>query len=269
MPRSYPESITVPVTMPRNLHPAAERVRRMAAEQSARERSRAPYGNDPRRSVYEARVAKESVDRAVRILHALYVEAQRRSWQVVLPNASSSDSRSEHRTLICVGRESCAVRIVEVAKATKRPSRSTWSGREATVLVPMGLLRVELDEYLLKQRSWSDGPKMRVEDKLGAVLASIEEHCALSAERTTLRREDEAAAAVRREHAQIAQARSQALMAAMERWETAKRLLAFAEAARSANADPEWVAFAVERARNLDPLVNGSRLPPFNHDGRP
>lgn len=157
----------------------------------------------------------------------------------------------------------------------KRPSRTAaWHSyalpfQDRYVWTPTGELRFTLDEYpgMPVRKSWSDGKRQRLEDKLPQILDGLQEMAAAfaikKAKDAAWKREQEEEAARRLVRARAAEAervRRKRLTTALVRWERAERLRRFCGAVERSEAGcsrQDWLAWARAQAELLDPISQG------------
>lgn len=203
------------------------------------------YSRDLRRGLD---VSRPSLGRALRILHALITEAERRGY-----GAHLDDRKGDPRVCITVKGHQFVISIREKD----------------------GVLRVVLPSEYSGRRLWSDGIRAAVEDKLGDVLANIEAR-AEEAEQRRLEREREEAERRRAWEQEMERARerfAENQRAAFIRdqvaaWRLADEIRSFCLAARNSGAgtgdsrDAEtWLSWAVKYADEIDPLSRALTAP--------
>ncbi|GIJ51657.1 hypothetical protein Val02_85430 [Virgisporangium aliadipatigenens] len=246
-------------------------------------------------------ISKPVVSRAVRLVHALVVEAERRGHEVGLapdpvPYGGYSSGRrwsgtNDGHITVTIGGHAQAVRVIEVGM----PSRRHWEqqnylgrGSYSASNTGTGVLRFELTGYGGREGRtcrWADGKRTTLEDKLPDVLAEIETRAAEDAHRARQRQEAEAEAQRRLERAQRREAqkrlekhRAEVLHDQVKRWERAARTRAYVAAmrteieTRAAALDTgngggevarawEWLAWAEQHVDDIDPLTQPLALP--------
>ena len=226
--------------------------------------------------------------RALRILDAIAKAASARGYTVALPNAESGYRRPKGHLVVTIGRHPNALIVDELnnrvpheptKQELQRAERYSWATLPTHDRVRSGRLRIKLERgWHIRQDSFSDTKTINLEDRLPQVLQELELRAA-AAEEQEHRRERERQERKRRwERARdgaIAQARehhrAQVLAEQVGRWHDAQRLDAYLHAmqARVADLDPceqqaarEWLAWAQQHRKRLDPLGQPLRLPP-------
>lgn len=228
-----------------------------------------PYGAD----CLDIGVTRDSIDRALRIMHAFLSACAARDWTVTL----SKDGNPS--TSVTVRGESIAVRLVEqvrreerkLTNPPRRPHEYAPPPYPRNEYFPTGKLTFRIDEqYLAAPRStWSDGERQRVEDCLNDVMVGL----VAAAEAKRVQRERFEAAQRQREIEELERAerarqreleerRFKQLLRDSDDWDLAVRLRAFADSAEARGKDmsPDsedlalWVAWVRRHADALDPL---------------
>lgn len=229
-----------------------------------------PYGA----GCLDIAVARDSIDRALRIMHAFLSTCSARNWAVTF----SKDGALGTSVAVCG--ESLAVRLVEqVRREERKPTNPPRRPHEYAPppypryeYFPTGKLTFRIaEQYLAAPRStWSDGERQRVEDCLNDVMVGL----VAAAEAKRVQREEFEAAQRQREveaaeraererQRELEERRFKQLLHDGDDWDLATRLRTFADAAetRGKEAAPDseslavWVAWVREQADALDPLL--------------
>ncbi|MFB9415525.1 hypothetical protein [Dactylosporangium matsuzakiense] len=235
-------------------------------------------------------VSRQHLPRALRLLHALVTEAERRGHTVAAapPPATShgysrwTGANNGHIT-ISVDGHSTALRILEEGM----PSRAHWDrthyrGPAYSTNSGTGRLRIECTAYTGREgraSRWSDGQRQRLADKLPAVLAEVEIRAAEDAHRAAeharqeaeqRRRRDQAVADARDRYRDAARGRQ--LLDQAHRWQLAQQARTYLNAVRATvaaqpsghgpdTATEAWLTWAQEYIEALDPLHDGFTAP--------
>lgn len=221
-------------------------------------------------------VSAENTPRALRILHAVLTEAERRGHEV----GWSQDPAVGVE--VRIGGDAYGVTLSE-----EHVRRDVWPSdheletgwvyawqrvRPRSELAPSGLVAsVSGGRHLHGlQRRWADRKRWVVEDQLGEVLATIE-HLAAESQRRREAAEQQRQDRQRAwdEAMQIARARFQhdqrveALLEQIRAWQRAVSIRDYCHAAEhAAEADTKWLACAREYADTIDPITTGAVAPP-------
>ena len=245
------------------------------------------------RSGHRHHISEDHLNRAMLILHALTVEAERRGYHVAL--VPEPDSRHAQRWVgrhggqlsITIGEHTQPLKILEVVTPAATSPPDTGQPHESDP--PTGRLRIELTGYSNDGQvsRWSDTQRTPLDNRLPNVLAEIEIRCAHDAHREKERQDQDqeqrrltelavAEATARHQHTH----RVQHLQDQMERWELVTRGQAFVAAARDQiaarrlaadpttsggddiEADERWLSWAEEYLTNIDPLRASLAAPP-------
>jgi hypothetical protein len=243
-------------------------------------------------------VSTAHLPRALRILHALVTEAERRDHQVSLVEDRTEPwerhrwaaSRDGHVVITVAGHPQ-PLRLLEIGM----PSRSAWNAthhyrQRDTYFTNTGTgrLRLEMAGYGGREGRvfrWSDTARTPLEDKLPAVLSEVEVRGAEDAHREHERHAQEQARRDQREQAArhaaakaLEKQRADTLIDQLHRWETAHRLHGYLTALRqnidqrqrdadAADLDPRiadairWLTWAEEYTLRLDPLSGLPGMP--------
>ncbi|MBA8926796.1 hypothetical protein BC739_004002 [Kutzneria viridogrisea] len=235
--------------------------------------------------------------RALRILHALAVESERRGYTVTVPTPRA-DSRHKatqvwHLLLtvagevvpLCISEEDDRVEHVPTARELAAHERQPWIRIPSHDEVPSGRLRIDVGGLARSEcRSfWADRRSWRLEDKLPELLREV----AVRADELRLKREAQVRAeqeyrqAVERERlrarARAADAHRRAVLDdQLTQWRRVRELrqyataieerIAVAEAGEHADSEAagearRWLAWVTERAEQQDPLRDLPRWP--------
>jgi hypothetical protein len=246
-------------------------------------------------------VSRAAMPRALRILQAVVVEAERRGYEVTLVPDGKADAYgrrsdwtgSKHGHLvISVNGDSESIRVSEDGLSSRtywEKKHGKWNGSR---YVPPPLSEYEADatgrltlalvsEWQRRGRaaSWSDRQSWTLDEKLPDVLHEIEVRAAEAEERRqeATRQEDErrrqweAAMEVARQ--QFGESlRADALAAEVKQWHNANEIRAYCEAAERRYSDEStrtWIAWARAYADDLDPLRTPPKAPVVPDDVRP
>jgi hypothetical protein len=226
------------------------------------------------------RATKGCVGRSLRILQALAEEAERRGYTV----EPADDKRAAMR--IVVDGHGYVLTIVEPNIRVPHPpskqeladaARWSWRTPPAYDYVPSGELELRLaDSY--PQRSWRDGKRQRLEDKLPAILVAIQERAELDEQRrleqerrAQERRRDHRAALERACQRMVQAHRAKALAEQIQEWRLAQDIRAFCAVtrARLSSAPGEvdgqavgaWLEWAELHADEIDPVLHPTGMP--------
>lgn len=229
-----------------------------------------PYGE----AWLDVSVTRDSVDRALRILHAFLTACAARNFPVTLSKDGQPD------TTVVIRGEALAVRVEEqtrreerkAANPPRRPHEYAPPPYPRYEYFPTGRLTFRIAErYLPDVRcSWADGARQRVEDCLndvmiGLVAAAEAKRIAREAAEAQRRKweDEERQRAERARVRELEERRFKQLLHDCDGWDLATRLRAFAEAAerrgtetaRGAEDLAAWVAWVKQHADALDPLL--------------
>ncbi|MEV0065656.1 hypothetical protein [Amycolatopsis sp. NPDC050768] len=214
-------------------------------------------------------VSTESLPRALRIMHALLTEAQRRGHEVGW--AEDTSRGIEIRIDGCVqtvtmDEEKTAQEALPTLDELAAKKMYSWQRVSPQIsMVPSGKLAISVggEGPYRTQRRWADRKRWTLEDRLGDVLSTVE----LQAREKEERRRDDDERTRQRQSAweqAMTDARRQfrrdqraALLATqVEAWELADRIRAFCQAAnRSGHGDGDWLAWARAYADEIDPTT--------------
>ncbi len=236
-------------------------------------------------------ISRAALPRALRVLHALVSEAERRGHDAQLATSSRTDGYG--RSSWTAARDGHVVISVEGCSAALRmqeeglQTRAYWEAQNRTYdynrpgparvrLPPIseyeagatGSLSLELVTGFGERgraAKWGDRKSWTLEDKLPAVLLEIETRAVehelrrQQAERDAAERERARQAALARARERHAhEHRAQTLLREVQNWDEAQAIRNYAAAAEAAYPDSpptvEWVAWARGYARQLDPL---------------
>ena len=233
-------------------------------------------------------VSKAVLPRALRLLHALVTEAERRGYQVAnAPGRRTSYGRDDwtgardgHITITINGHEH-ALRLLEIGL----PSRTHWGrthyhSRERYPQSGSGDLSIEICGYSGRegrQMRWADRKKWTLDDKLPDVLREVEiraaedEHRAREAERAAAQRRQQWEAAIAQAKQALIEAhRAEHLHQQVENWRQARHLRDYVAAMKlTVETNPpidkqaalDWIAWAEAHVADLDPLATPLAMP--------
>ncbi|WP_027944758.1 hypothetical protein [Amycolatopsis taiwanensis] len=244
-------------------------------------------------------VSPAAQGRALRILHAVAVDAERRGFTVSdhrpKPNSQQGTPAQWHLLLsdsqetvpLRISEETDRVEHVPTAKELKEKERRPWISIPSHVHVPSGRLRIDLGGPADTERRsfWADRASWTLEEKLPGLLREV----AVRADELRLRREaqkraetqyrDDVAREQERARARAAEAhRLKILQQQLERWREVRELRTFAATLteRLAKADAgdgtlaeahRWLEWITEHADRRDPFrtLPGWPEPPQLH----
>lgn len=229
------------------------------------------------------RLTSQTLSRALRVLHALFTEAERRGHQVVAGTA-----RDNLITGIAIGPHSYKVTINELVDRTPheptaaeraRMARDSWFRPPSHNEQPSGRLRLSLPDILIcRQAHWRDGRRGTIEARLAEVLQEIEERAqrdearrqerlAMEAERERLRREAEE----EQRRRQIEDRRAAHVGEVVAAWRLANDIrhlctdIVKGSESHSQSDDAteleRWLSWARNYADSIDPVGKALRLP--------
>ncbi|MEV8514236.1 hypothetical protein [Dactylosporangium sp. NPDC051484] len=237
-------------------------------------------------------ISRQQLPRALRLLHALVTEAERRGHTVELSPEPAAGYGYRHWTgandghiTISVGGHSTDLRILEEGM----PSRAHWErtnyhGPAYTTNTGTGRLRIECTGYGGREgrtSRWSDGQQQRLADKLPAVLAEVEIRAAEDAHRHVEAARRAAEEQRRRDQAQadahdryLEAERGRQLLDQAHRWRLAQQARAYLDAVRTTVAaqttgdatTEAWLSWAQTYVDTLDPLHDGFTTPAASSD---
>ena len=225
----------------RRTHPLVAELRTLAAA-AANSGTKA----DPRLPPVSRRV----LPRALRLLNLLFIQAESRGHSIRSPPPTAN---CPHAASVLVHGHAYAIVLVEYG----------------------GILTLKLDGVHTGRRVWVDGTRTRLEQKLGDVLACLEERAREAEqrrrEREQLAREQEIAREAERSHYRAAYAHDYAtgvLREQVEAWQLAEQIRALCthvqqhidENTASLGAQ-QWVDWAREHAEHLDPARRTLTVP--------
>lgn len=247
----------------------------------------AKLSRDPAR----LRVSKDSRDRALRLLHILATEWERRGHTVAVeadqPGLTFTSGTS--RFVLEVSEESDLVEAPHLDELEQKPTYSWQRVPVRSRYVSSGRLVLELPhswDYNGRRRRWADRTRWSLEDKLGDIIKELEGRVRLDEERRIAEEREKAARRVQWEEA-MAEARfrfaedvrTAVLNEQMEAWETAAEVRAYCQAAEAALPETpdsevvEWLRWMRNYADRIDPVIRGVQAPklrePSAHELRP
>ncbi|MGI5133188.1 hypothetical protein ACQEVB_40755 [Pseudonocardia sp. CA-107938] len=228
------------------------------------------------------RVSESTLPRALRLLHALFSEAEHRGCTVALSDAKDVDFQFGRGTAVC------GLMLYEVVQYTHvLPDAEELAGTKTYawqrvqprgVSVPTGRLVLDVGQdwkFSGHRHRWAERERWNLEDKLGKVLREILHRLDATNERhADERREAEQrqldwqdAMSRAREAFQRA-ARAVVLETQLANWDKAERIRAFCAAAAEPSAfeaDPAarqtWLDWALAYADDIDPRLRPLRMP--------
>jgi hypothetical protein len=250
-------------------------------------------------------VSRASLPRALRLIHALAAEAERRGYKIELAPAESerhgrraqSGGKQGH-IAITVDEYVAAIRISEEGLPSRahweRQNRS-WSyrgpGESSWTLPPLteyeanatGRLQLEIVSGFGgygRPAKWADRKSWTLDEKLPELLREVELRAVEQREREhkaaeeAAQREREWDAALQRARGRYAEDwRGKQLEAEVARWRRSEEIRAYCEAAESAHpanvSTADWVAWARRYADRLDPLSAPPEIPQAPESLRP
>lgn len=270
-PAEPPKPIPVPARLPNRPHPM------VAATRDAAKWARVQDGliavSDKVPGAFQSRASKAQLGRALRILQAICVEAERRGYEV----GAGRDGQGfigigEQRIFVCV-----TERWKQVPNPDyKPPPQGQWWGGSGSkhLLVPSGELRVQLPGATFTTSAWKDSKRKPVEKKLPLVFRGIEAVAARWQEQAERRRQWEAdRRAVEQERERERQERElqeQRAKVVRERAENLRvardvRDLIVAFEGRELDEDTaEWLVWARKYVEAIDPLAHQQPFPQFD-----
>ncbi|SDP90853.1 hypothetical protein SAMN04487905_112186 [Actinopolyspora xinjiangensis] len=232
-------------------------------------------------------VSEDSLPRAMRIMHAMLVETEKRGYE-----AGWSDDTSQGVEIridgfaqtVTIEEELVKQDVVPGAAELEKTELYDWQRiRPEVKKMPSGklVMRVSGTWRFGAQQRWTDRKRWSLEDRLGDVLAAVEDMASEKAERKRAN-EEEVAARQRAWEDAMAAARGaflrdnrvKALTKQLDGWEQADRIRAFVLAARrKGQADNAWLEWAESYADEIDPLTGPVEAPddvePKSEDLRP
>ncbi|MGP4019138.1 hypothetical protein [Saccharopolyspora sp. 5N708] len=220
-------------------------------------------------------VSDESLPRAMRIMHTLLVEAEKRGYEVGWSDDTSQGVEIRidgFAQAVTIEEELVKQDILPGAAEFEKPELYDWQRiRPEVKKVPSGKLAMSVSgtwRFGAQQR-WADRKRWSLQDRLGDVLAAVED---VAREKAARKRAEEEKAAARQRAWEDAMAsarvafrrdnRVKALLEQLDGWEQGRRIRAFAQAARRAGqADQEWFEWAEAYADEIDPLAGSVEAP--------
>lgn len=220
-------------------------------------------------------VSKGQLQRALRLLQAMFSEGERRGYPVEV-----SADRGQ-----CAGGAGLRIRgeVHELVVVEERRREATDPNRKRRPyeyvppheLVPTGRLRLDLGHGSFVGPLATDRRRWRIEDRLGHAFQRLE-RCAEDIEARRLEREAREAERAARlleqlradEQRQAERARVDHLIGQVQAWRLAADMREFVQAARGTGHGPEspatadWLTWAEEVAGRIDPIQTGTFGPP-------
>lgn len=214
-------------------------------------------------------VSKTSLNRALRIMHALVRAAERRGYAV------KNSKLSPYPTQMVIGDEPMKFKLFEKSDRRDRELTAEEKRKPAHeisdrwVYTPSGVLTFEIDEYSdHAQRRWTDKPDKPLEGQLNDIMIGF----VLTAEALRARRLRQEEEARRRREAErryhIEEKRRSTLNKHVESWHVSQKLRTYLQAcersitegkgiSEPASDEARWLGWAHSYADRLDPLKNG------------
>ena len=252
-----------------NPHPIVERLRAELNAARVDHNGRLAPG---RRGGLVVEVGEQSKSRALLIANTFLRSLEERSIVVVEGQGFKSRaalSNGEAQVTVSIREKLRRVNHELTDEERAREARSGWSWHRKYDFHPTGELRIQLDdvEFLKVRKSWSDGKRAKIEEKLGAAVLGVEFALAAIAEQerewaaARKRRDEEHRLRQEAKRQREDQARKVAQLEALARqWEASGRIRRFIEAVRVVHSrdvavDPfkEWLAWANSTADSIDP----------------
>ena len=238
-------------------------------------------------------VSRAALPRALRVVHALAAEAERRGYEVKLPSdvrdsygRESWSGRKDGHLVITANGYTASIRVSEEGL----PSRSYWdrqnwsysnggpstrrsaSARKEYESGATGRLCLELlggGGQSVRPSKWADRRSWMLEDKLPDLLHEIEIRAVEKEQRLQAAEREAAegrraweAAKIRARDRYVESRRVDVLFEQIANWEKAEQIRTYCDAAESAHPDVAqtrtWIAWARQRADEMDSL----RIPP-------
>lgn len=226
-------------------------------------------------------MSEEQTPRALRIMHTLLTEADRRGYETGWAEETELGAElrtKELRLFLTLSEEQDKRDVLPTASELEKAKVYEWQRfQPETRQVPSGRLKLELGTGRSRHplQWWADRKRWRLEDKLGEVIATIEAR--VHAERDRLIKEEQARLQRQRDwEAAIDQARQRvhedrrikALTTQLDDWETAAKIRDFCAALESASAtdtvdaaQKQWREWCRSYADRIDPVVSGAAGP--------
>lgn len=221
-------------------------------------------------------VTRMLLPRVLSILQAIATESQQRGYDLIV-----STVRGRHRLSVDAGGFRCELRIRETNEKGKgqRPAVLTRCDRRPEP-VPSGLLQLALGR---RGSTWTDGKRAKIEDRLGEVLAALDQKVTAYRLRCARQQREEAERHDQWEHA-MADARAlfrfeyrrDYLLGQHNAWRLADSLRQFCAvmdaAITAANpesrqpATREWTTWLMRYADSIDPLQAPEIFASFTFD---
>ncbi|MFE3856787.1 hypothetical protein ACFXPN_37340 [Streptomyces griseorubiginosus] len=264
--------------------------RLVRATRKALGRSRSAVDTRSQPEVIPLYLSRPLTDRALRIMHALFTEAESRDYTVET-QTDLQRGESVHTVAIVIRGRAFPLALTErTAKVPHEPTpqelrqqeRNPWTrlpkyDEEFNGRLALG---APTGSWYQHSYSYSDGARWTLESRLGHLLQDLE-RLAAEAERREREKELRDAEQRRRWYAAVAQAREQqieqhratVLTGQIRAWRQAAEIRAFCQAARASDApvvadEADWLEWAEAYAEQLDPLQGPLRTPPDPPAGR-
>jgi hypothetical protein len=225
------------------------------------------------------RVTGDTLPRVLVILQAITDQIRRRGYDLIVTTHGT-----RHGLAIDGDGFRCELRITELNQVRKddppAPADS-WDRRPQKV--PSGRLQIGLGQY---GRTWTDGKRSKLEDRLGEVLAELDEKMAVYRARLARREREQAERRQQQEQA-TADARAafihinrrDCLLAQHNAWRLADSLRQFCAAMNLAYSGPDpapwqragkrWTTWLMQYADTIDPTRHPKRLASLTFDPEP
>jgi hypothetical protein len=237
-------------------------------------------------------LSRPLADRALRIMHALFSEAESRGYTV---EAQSDLQRGEavHTVAIVIrGRAFPLVLTERTAKVPHEPTPQELRQQERNPWTRLPkhdeefngrlVLGAPTGSWYQHSYSYSDGARWTLESRLGHLLQDLERLAAEAEHREREKELHEAeqrrrwyAAVARAREQQIEQHRATVLSGQIRAWRQAAEIRAFCQAARAraddapvSSDEADWLEWAEAYAERLDPLQDSLPTPPDPPAGR-
>ena len=219
-------------------------------------------------------VTRASIDRACRIMDALFKALEARGYSV------TASDEEDHKTIVLIDNETLEIGIDEKIEHTvhvRTPAddasyRRTYQLPPRYDYTPTGLLSLRLrNAAYYGRQQWADGKRQKVEECLGAFIQGLTQAArhkkAQREEYEQRRREWELEDERRREHQRLEyleKKRAEKLNADANAWHQAIRIRRYVTELYKLNAPipglKEWITWAKCYADRIDPLCSNNEL---------
>ena len=229
----------------------------------------------------DLRVGLSSFDRALRIYDALFKAVEKQCGRSGIGDRVGEYRRAKRPMYVVVLGEKVEVAITErtrrrdhvpTLEEQKEKARGRYFYAPRYDYHPTGELTFKIMSFGggSCRTEWTESSRRPLESILGDILEGIRRFAAhLIAEREDRARKAEekqtnlARLAELRDRREAEKARFEQLESEVGRWNEARSIRTFAEAAQQARLrDENWIRWALEQADRLDPLVEGPSSPP-------